>query len=92
MPEDATVHKRENGFVAQLFFWIGLAFCLLAIYALSTGPMFKLALAHQPTWMPVVDKLYAPVAWACYRSNRAQRLLDWYLLNIWHLHSDRDAR
>jgi hypothetical protein len=92
MSEKADTMKNEKGAFSRLLSCVTWVFLAFVVYVLSAGPAFKVAIAHQSTWMPVVDKLYAPVGWVCYRSHRAERLLDWYLLKIWHVSSSEDAR
>jgi hypothetical protein len=76
------------------FLWLPLT--AVVIYALSIGPVAKLAVTFDPTrnnrqLQRTLDTVYAPVGWCMDHSPHFSRLIDWYFSVVWHINLYRST-
>ena len=76
-PTTSTETRRPS-----LTWALWLAFILLVVYPLSTGP--AVVLVDKGVLPKSALDIYAPVAILAYNWPPADRFFDWYLKNVWH--------
>jgi hypothetical protein len=62
-----------------------MAFILLVVYPLSTGPVARFTEVVNIRPAPLLT-FYAPVAWVADRSPVLQRFFKWYIFEVWEFH------
>jgi hypothetical protein len=75
-------HESEERKGSGLLRILGILGVLLAIYALSTGPIYRFS-GKDHKLGRITDVVYAPLIYLSQHSPRIERFFDWYVLQVW---------
>ena len=80
-PQEKPADDPRRGGFGTLAWLVG---SLLVFYALSPGPLAKLAEYYEIP-LDTLESVYIPLEWVCDNCDPVQEFYLWYMKDLWHI-------